>query len=132
MAGAAGHRRAAHASTPWAVGPTAPYGARRELIPGTGMAGSRTRSRAAAHPADLLAVNRVGQVTHGLVGHLRQSCRAQDVNHMLPGELHRNHLRLNADLLLTADVPRCRGPVKLFGVSLTKLTVGRLLSIVKS
>ena len=51
---------------------------------------------------------------------------------MLPGELHRNHLRLNVDLLLTADVHRCRGPAKLFGVSSTKLTVDLLLSIVKS
>jgi hypothetical protein len=63
-------------------------------------------SWAAAHPADeithvdtvrygprrhLFAVNRVGQVPQGLVGQLRQSCCAQNVNHMLPGELHRNH-----------------------------------------
>jgi len=64
-------------------------------------------SWAAAHPASelvhadavrhrpcgyLFAVNRVGQVTQGLVGHLRQSCLAQNVNHVLPGESHRNHL----------------------------------------
>jgi hypothetical protein len=67
----------------------------------------RATSWAAAHAADevthvdavpygprryLLAVNRVGQVTQGLVGYLRQSCLAKNVNHMLPGELHRNHL----------------------------------------
>src|SRR5580693_9125032 len=40
----------------------------------------------------LLAINRVGQVTPGIVGHLRQSCPAQQVNYTLPGELHRNHL----------------------------------------
>jgi hypothetical protein len=28
----------------------------------------------------------------GPLGHLRQTCRVQQVNHMLPGELHRNHL----------------------------------------
>ena len=63
-------------------------------------------SWAAAHPADEIthvdtvrygprrhpfAVNRVGQLLQGLVGQLRQSCCAQHVNHMLPGELHRNH-----------------------------------------
>ena len=63
-------------------------------------------SWAAAHPADeithvdtvrygprryLFAVNRVGQLLQGLVGQLRQSCCAQNVYHMLPGELHRNH-----------------------------------------
>ena len=53
-------------------------------------------SWAAAHPADelthvdsvrhrprryLFAVNRVGQVTQGLVGYLGQSCLAQNVSH---------------------------------------------------
>jgi hypothetical protein len=28
----------------------------------------------------------------GPLGHLRQACPVQQVNHMLPGELHRNHL----------------------------------------
>src|ERR1700736_1697174 len=66
-----------------------------------------TTSWAAAHPVDelvhvdavrygpcrhLFAINRVGQFMQGLLGHLRQSCRAQSVNYMLPGELHRNHL----------------------------------------
>jgi len=64
-------------------------------------------SWAAAHPADelthvdsvrhrprryLFAVNRVGQVTQGLVGYLGQSCLAQNVSHMLPGQLHGHHL----------------------------------------
>src|SRR6185437_15497276 len=94
VAGAAGHRRAAQAGTPQAVGSIAPCGARRELILGPDMARPRAASRAAAHPADqvthvdtvrhgprrhLLAVNRVGQVTQGLLGHLRQSGRAQNV-----------------------------------------------------
>jgi len=126
MAGAAGHRRAAQASTPQAVGPIAPCGARRELILGAGLARLRTTSRAAAHPADqlthvdavrhgprrhLLAINRVGQIMQGLVGQLRQSCRAQNINHMLPGELHRNHPRLNVGLALDggrAPLPRSR------------------------
>jgi hypothetical protein len=68
-----------------------------------------TASWAAAHPADevahvdavrygpcrrLFTVNRVGQVAQGLVSHLRQSCLAQNVNHMLPGDLHGNHRTL--------------------------------------
>jgi len=39
--------------------------------------------------------------TPGIVGHLRQSCPAQNVNHVLPGELHRNHLAW--EIGLTAD-----------------------------
>jgi AcrR family transcriptional regulator len=100
---------------------------------------------AAAHPTDEIthvdpvrhgprrhpfAVNRVGQVTQGLVGHLRQSCCAQHVNHMLPGELHRNHPRLNVGLALDADLAAEVTP-SYFRVILTKLTVDRLLSIVK-
>ena len=65
----------------------------------------------AAHPADeithvdtvrhgprrhLFAINRVGQVTLGVVGHLRPSCLAQHVNYVLPGELHRDHRTLAA------------------------------------
>jgi hypothetical protein len=64
-------------------------------------------SRAAAHAADQVtqvesvrygpcryafAINQVGQVAQSLLGHPRQSGLAQYVNHMLPGELHPNHL----------------------------------------
>ncbi len=34
----------------------------------------------------LFAINRVGQLALGIVGDLRQSCRAKSINHMLPGE----------------------------------------------
>jgi hypothetical protein len=80
---------------------------RRELIPGAAARGRGITSWAAAHPVSelihvdavrygpscyLFAVDRVGQVVQGPLGHLRQTCRVQQVNHMLPGELHRNHL----------------------------------------
>src|ERR1700677_1221845 len=65
-----------------------------------------TGSRAAAHPADeftlgntvrrgpsrgVIKINWGGQDAHGLVSCLPGSCLAQDVNEMLPGELHRDH-----------------------------------------
>jgi hypothetical protein len=49
---------------------------------------------------------------------------------MLPGELHRNHPRPNVGLALDADLAAEVTP-SYFRVILTKLTVGRLLSIVK-
>jgi len=59
---------------------------------------ARSRRRTATTPGKWPTCSRVpGRAAHagGLVGHLRQSCRAQHVNHVLPGELHRDHRTLD-------------------------------------
>ena len=68
-----------------------------------------TASWAAAHQADqivvgnaaarapvhgIIKVNRVGQDPDGLIGYLQQFRPAQNVNYMLPGDLHFNHRTL--------------------------------------
>src|SRR5260370_25818419 len=42
----------------------------------------------------VFAVDRVGQVMQGRFGHLRQVCLPQEVNYVLPGELHCDHRTL--------------------------------------
>jgi hypothetical protein len=42
----------------------------------------------------MIEINRVGQVPHGLISCLTESCLAQHVNHILPGVLHSDHSSL--------------------------------------